>query len=167
MEVLTSAVGWRPLHSVLGFLGSFCPFKSLPHVPLFVFFFISIYPMWVSTRRWWLKYYQSLFCVLVSSFFFQDQKFLPKNSAGDVSWCSLITFKLLSKQHNKSALPSNTLSNSLAVLEWGTWPFYKLLRCLLSPLNTLLSNFSSLLVAARKQRTDTISLCFQIKTSEK
>lgn len=71
----------------------------------------------------------------------KDQRFLPKNLTAGVFWCSLITFKLTFKQQNKNAVPSNTLSNSLAVLEWETWPFYKLLRCLLSQLNTLLSNF--------------------------
>lgn len=47
----------------------------------------------------------------------QDQKFLPKNFTAGVFWCSLITFKLISKQQNKNAVPSNPLSNSLAVLE--------------------------------------------------
>lgn len=125
MEVLTGAVGWRPLHSVLGAFGpsnhspTFCylcfpsststpcgseaeggrrppPLEGQNTVSLYVMFLLPIYFFNASL---------------------QDQRFLPKNFRAGVFWCSLITFKLISKQQNKNAVPSSTWSNSLAVLE--------------------------------------------------
>lgn len=125
MEVLSSAVAWTPLHSVWD---PFCPLKSLPHVLLFVVFLHLHLPHVALNQRRGEPpplggqntvnlYSTCSFPIPVFSISLQDQRFLPKNSIADVSWCSLITFKLISKQHNKNAVPSNTLSNSLAVLE--------------------------------------------------
>lgn len=121
--MLTSAVGWRPLHSVLG------SFPLSNHSPTFCYLCFSSTstpcepeaeagrrPPPLGGQNTVNLYFVCLFPIYFFNVSLQDQRFLPKNFTAGVFWCSLITFKLISKQQNENAVPSSTWSNSLTVL---------------------------------------------------